>query len=86
MRDESASPSASRTVGSDAQLELEVEVADHPADDLDLLRVLLAEVGASRADDVEELQADGRDGAEVAGAERRPRGPATARSTSTQVS
>jgi hypothetical protein len=33
----------------------------------DLLRVLLAEVRALRADDVEELQADRRDAAEVAG-------------------
>ena len=39
-------------------------------DDGDLLRVLLAEVRALGAHDVEELQADGRDAAEVARAER----------------
>ena len=51
--------------GDDAELELEVEVADHPAHDLDLLRVLLAEVGRVRPDDVEELAADRGDGPEV---------------------
>src|SRR5207244_10499142 len=50
----------------DADLELEVEIAHHPADDRRLLRVLLTEVGPVRASDVEQLQADRRDGAEVA--------------------
>src|SRR5213076_2873638 len=39
-------------------LDVDVQVAGHSPDDLDLLRVLLAEVRAIRADDVEELQAD----------------------------
>ena len=51
----------------DADLEIEIEVAHHPPDDGDLLRVLLAEVGAARPDDVEELEAHGGDAAEVAG-------------------
>ena len=51
-----------------ADLDLEIEIADEPPDHGDLLRVLLPEVGALRADDVEELQANRRDAAEVAGA------------------
>ena len=43
------------------------EVAHELADDRGLLRVLLAEVRALRADDVEENEADGCDAAEVAG-------------------
>ena len=54
---------------------VEVQVAHHPADDRDLLGVLLAEVRAARPDDVEELEADRRDAAEVAGPVRRPRAP-----------
>ena len=53
----------------DADLELEVQVADELLDDRGLLRVLLAEVGAVGPDDVEELQADRRDASEVAGPE-----------------
>ena len=68
MREESARPSASRTGRHDADLELEVEVADELLDDRDLLGVLAPEVGALGADDREQLQADGRDAAEVAGA------------------
>ena len=49
----------------DAELELQVEVPDHPAHDLHLLRVLLPEVDRVRTDDVEELAADGGDGPEV---------------------
>ena len=49
LRDESASPSSSRTVATDSQLEVEVQVADHPPKHGELLRVLLAEVGALRA-------------------------------------
>ena len=43
LRDESASPSVSRTVAHDLERELEVQVGDHPADHLDLLGVLLPE-------------------------------------------
>ena len=48
-----------------AQLEIEREVGDHTPQDLDLLRVLLAEVGEIWADDREELQAHRRDPAEM---------------------
>ena len=41
-----ASPSGSRTVGTGDHLDREVEVADHPPDQQQLLGVLLAEVGA----------------------------------------
>ena len=47
-----------------------MEVANHPAHDRNLLRVLLAEVGAGRADEVEELAADRRHPTEVAGPRR----------------
>jgi hypothetical protein len=50
--------------------QLEIEVAHHPVDDGRLLRVLLAEVGAIGADDVEQLQADGRHAPEMAGPRR----------------
>ena len=49
----------------DANLELEIEVRDEPLDDRRLLCVLLPEIGAIGAHDVEELQADGRDAAEM---------------------
>ena len=45
FRDESARPSGSRTVVDDADLELEVEVADELLHDRDLLGVLASEVG-----------------------------------------
>ena len=48
------------------EIELEVQVGDHPSQHRDLLRVLLAEVHDVGADDREELEADGRDPAEVA--------------------
>ena len=51
----------------DADLDRHGQVAHHPPDDRHLLGVLLAEVGAARADEVEQLQADGCDAAEVAG-------------------
>ena len=54
--------------GEGAELDVEVEVAGHRAHDRDLLGVLLPEVGAFRANYVEELAADRRDSAEVAGA------------------
>ncbi len=49
---------------------MQIQVADEAADDGGLLRVLLAEVRAAWLHDVEELQADGGDAAEVAGARR----------------
>ena len=66
LRDERASPSSSRTVGITHELELELEVGDHPAQDVDLLRVLLAVEREVGPDDVEQLEADRRDAAEVA--------------------
>ena len=51
----------------------------------DLLRVLLAEVGALGPDDVEELEADGRDAAEVPGPDAAPSRTAPSSVTSTQV-
>ena len=53
--------------GHDADLDRDVQVAHEPADDGGLLRVLPAEVGAVRADQVEQLQADRCDAAKVAG-------------------
>ena len=55
--------------GEDAELDVEREVADQRPDRLGLLRVLLAEVDAVRADDLVQLEDDGRDGPEVAGPE-----------------
>ena len=54
MREESASPSglSDRRAGDD--LNGQVEVADHPANDGQLLRVLLAEVGRAGPDEVEQ--------------------------------
>ena len=54
--------------GADDEMDGEVEVADHVAQDGDLSGVLLAEVGAVGRDDVEEAGDDGGDSAEVAGA------------------
>src|SRR5207248_6172916 len=48
-------------------LDRDVQVADETSDHGELLRVLLAEVGTLRPDEVEQLQADGGDAAEVAG-------------------
>ena len=50
----------------DRKVDLEMEVADHPSQHLDLLRVLLPEERHVRAGDREELEADHRDPAEVA--------------------
>ena len=52
----------------DLQRDREVEVADHPAQDRDLLRVLLAEVDGVGRDDVQQLADDRADAVEV----RRP--------------
>ena len=68
MRELIASPSGSRTVGSASTLTGHVEVADHAADDRELLGVLLAEIGDVGLDGVEELGDDGGDAAEVLGA------------------
>ena len=67
LRDESARPSLVADGRDDPDLELEVQVADELLHDRDLLRVLAAEVGDVGADDREQLQAGGRDAAEVAG-------------------
>ena len=48
-----------------AQFELERQVGDHPSQDGDLLGVFLAEVRPCGPDDVEELEADRGDAAEV---------------------
>src|SRR5262249_3003712 len=55
--------------GEDADVDVHVEIVDELHDERGLLRVLLAEVGAVGADDVEKLQADRGDAAEVAGPE-----------------
>ena len=68
MRDESGEPVRVADRRHDDELELEVEVGDHPPEHVDLLRVLLAVEREVRADDVEQLEADRRDAAEVAGA------------------
>ena len=54
--------------GADGDFDGKVEVAGHGAEDGDLGGVLLAEEGAVRLEDVEELGDDGADAAEVAGA------------------
>ena len=55
MRLDSARPSGSRTVGMADHLDPEVEVGDHPADDGQLLEVLLAEHRHVGPDGAEEL-------------------------------
>ena len=54
MRDESARPSGSRTVGQAMTRVGQRQVAGHAPDDHDLLGILLAEVGALGADEREE--------------------------------
>ena len=56
--------------GAGEDLDGEAEVADHAADDAELLGVLLAEDGQVGEDDVEELGDDGADAVEVAGDQR----------------
>ncbi|MCZ7588060.1 MAG: hypothetical protein M5U27_04200 [Gaiella sp.] len=51
--------------GHDGELELEVQVGDHAAQHLDLLRILLAVEREVGPDGVEELEADRRDAAKV---------------------
>ena len=68
LRLDSARPSGSRTVGHDLDRDRDVEVAHEPADDRDLLGVLLAEERDVGPDHVEELGHDGRDAVEVLGA------------------
>ena len=70
LRDESARPSGSRTVGQAMTSVGQREVERHPADDHDLLGVLLAEVGVLGADEPEQDRDDRRHAVEVPG----PRG------------
>ena len=61
----SASPSAVTHGWEDANLELEIQIANHLLDHGCLLGVLLTEVGAIRPDDGEELETDRCDATEV---------------------
>ena len=70
FRDDSASPSGSRTVGQAIDLGGDREVAGHLADDHHLLGVLLPEVGSLCADQVEQDRDDRGDPVEVAGPRR----------------
>ena len=70
LRDESARPSGSRTVGQAMTFVPMRQVARHLADDHHLLGVLLAEVRALRADQAEQDRDHGRDAVEVAGPRR----------------
>ena len=67
LRLDIASPSDSRTVATD-DVDREVEVAAHPADEEQLLGVLLAEPGRVAPRQVHELGDDGEHAVEVAGA------------------
>ena len=53
--------------GADHQPHVEVEVLHQPADDLDLLKILLSEVGDLRLHEVEQFQDNRGDTAEMAG-------------------
>ncbi len=66
LRDESARPSASRTVGTTRSSTSSARSRISRPDHLDLLCVLLPEVHARRPDDREQLEHDGRHAAEVA--------------------
>ena len=67
MRELSARPSGSRTVGTGTMRHRHIEVGNHPPDDRQLLRVLLAEIRHVGLNDVEQLQHHGRDAVEMAG-------------------
>ena len=67
FRDDSARPSGSRTVGQATTSVGRARSRRHPADDLDLLGVLLAEVGALGADQPEQDRDDRRHPVEVTG-------------------
>ena len=80
MREESASPSGSRTVGTPTTASGKFRSATIRRDQHELLVVLLAEERDVRADDVEQLRDDGQHPGEVARAAprppaRRPSGP-----------
>ena len=70
LRDESARPSASRTVGSDASSSSRSRSRTIRRTRATCCASFWPKYATSRADDVEQLQADGGDAAEVAGAER----------------
>ena len=81
LRLEIASPSGSRTVGTLDDLDVHVEVGDHPPDDRQLLKVLATEHGDVGLDRAEQLGHHGGDAAEVPGPprtlqRRRPARPA----------
>ncbi len=65
-----ARPSGSRTIGTPEDLDAEVEVAHHPADDRQLLEVLPAERGDIGSGRSEQLGHDGHDATEVPGTHR----------------
>ena len=69
FRDETARPSASRTVGTTRISTSSGEIANQLPDHLGLLRVLAAEERLVGPDDLEQLEDDGRDAPEVAGSE-----------------
>ena len=84
LREDIARPSRSRTVGHPTTSTGSRSRPDHPADQEELLRVLLAEVRRARTGDIEEAMHDGEHALEVAGPrrpfERRsPPGPGRAR-------
>ena len=75
LRDESASPSASRTVGTTRISSSRFRSRTTCFTTATCCASLRPKYARSRPDDREELQADGRDAAEVAGSVTRPRGP-----------
>ena len=86
FRDEIARPSGSRTVGQAMTSVGDREVAGHLPDHHHLLGVLLAEVGALGADQVEQDRDDRRDAVEVAGPGGALERPGDARRPTTIVS
>ena len=67
LRELSASPSSSRTVGDGHHCNRNVQIRNHPPDDRQLLRILLAKVGPVGFHDVEQLEHDRRHAAEMSG-------------------
>lgn len=70
LRDESASPSLSADDGAFDDLHRQFQLGRHCLDHGDLLEILLPEVGACRAHDVEQAADDLRHAVEVSGARR----------------
>ena len=70
MRDDIASPSASRTIGHPDDPHVDVEVGDHLADQHQLLVVLLAEERPVRPDDLQQLEHHGQHAREMRRAAR----------------